>query len=113
MRRLGAAVTGGSRAAAAGGAVPTEAGGPRGTQFAGQLSQGRQLPGGAVRHRRQVDLTSSRSADEVGERQRALAIGQCPALGGSTRPWPPSADVVLAAHEQGPAPACLLYTSPS
>ena len=43
MRGLGAAAREPPVAAAPRGAVPAEAGGPRGTQIAGQLGQGRQL----------------------------------------------------------------------
>ena len=105
MRRLGAATRQPPVTAAPRRAVPAQAGGPRGTQLAGQLGEGRQLPGGAVRQRREVDLTAARPADEVGERQRALAIRQRLALGGHGLVEPPPADVVLAAHEQRPAPA--------
>ncbi len=64
-----------------------------------------QLARGAVGQGGEVDVAAPRPADEVGEREGAVAIREGTLLGGDRLVQPAPADVVLAPHQQRPAPA--------
>ena len=87
------------------GAVPAEAGRARRAQLAGQSRQRRQLQGGAVGQSREIDVAAPRSSHKIGERERAVDVGQGLALRSDGFLEPSPAEVVLAAHEERPAPA--------
>ena len=105
VRRLGAGAREAPVAAAAGGAVATQTGGPRGAQLARQVGERGEDLRGPVGQRREVHVAAARAPDQIGERERAVRVGERLALGGDGLVEAPPAEVVLAAHEQRPAPS--------
>jgi hypothetical protein len=92
-------------APAALGAVAPQARGARGAELSRQVRQRREFPRGAVGQGGEIYVAAPRPADEVGEREGAVAIRESTLLGGDRLVQPAPADVVLAPHEQSPAPA--------
>ncbi len=105
VRRIRAAARQAPVAAAALRAVAPEARGARGAELAREVGEGWELARGAVGKGGEVDVAAARPADEVGECEGTVAIRQGSLLRRDRLVQPAPADVVLAPHQQGPAPA--------
>ena len=104
VRRLRAGPRQPPVAAAARGAVAAQAGRAGRAQLAGEVGERGEDLRRPVGQRGEVDVAAPRAADEVGEGEGAVRVGQGLALGGHGLVQAPPAQVVLAAHEQRPAP---------
>ncbi len=105
VRGLGAGSRQTPVAAAARGAVAAQARRPRRAQLPREVGQRGEDLGRPVRQRREVHVAAPRAAHEVGEGKRALGVGQRLALRRDRLVEVPPAEVVLAPHEERPAPA--------